>query len=112
MSKRKQLLSIDEAVEAKSQHRKPCSDCPFARASLPGWLGGLTVDEWLADLHHPGEVMIDCHTRRVAQCAGSAIYRANICKRPRPGSPVLVLPADKELVFSSPIELKAHHERG
>lgn len=107
MTKRK-LVSIDEAVPATEQHTAPCSDCPWSRESLKGWLGGMDVDTWLRAAH--GNEQIDCHTLLGSQCAGSAVYRANCGKRNRPGSVNLVLPKDTEHVFGTPMEFKAHHE--
>lgn len=106
---RRQLISSSEAVPCDTQHEKPCSDCPWARASLPGWLGGLSVDEWLTAVRHDGRV--DCHTRLGPQCAGAAIFRRNIAKLPRDHS-LLMLPRDTELVFASGDEFRAHHEAG
>lgn len=42
------------------------------------------------------------------QCAGLAIYRANVCKKPRDRS-ILTLPADREAVFAAPSEFRHHH---
>jgi hypothetical protein len=56
-----------------------------------------------------GESLIDCHVFEGPQCAGSAIFRSNICKKPRDKS-LLVLPANKELVFSSNAEFRDHHD--
>lgn len=103
---RRQLIASDEAVPAKGQHTHPCSDCPWARTALPGWTGGLPTRQWLAAAH--GDERIDCHTLRGAQCAGSAIYRANVCKISRDPK-VLRLPADRVTVFSNPAEFEAHH---
>lgn len=103
---RKQLISSDEAIEAKGQHTKPCSDCPWARTSLRGWLGSMTSQDWLEVAH--GEARVDCHALKGAQCAGIAIYQANVGKRPRNPS-TLRLPADREAVFASPPEFLEHH---
>lgn len=105
--KRLQLVSADEAVQAKGQHTKPCGDCPWARASLPGWLGGSPADDWLKEVH--GDNVIPCHTLRGAQCAGAAIYRRNVVKTPRDPE-CLRLEANRDLVFATPQEFKAHHE--
>lgn len=103
---RRQLITSDEATIATKQHKKPCSDCPLARTSLQGWLGGTgTPDDWTKALH--SESPMRCHTLEGAQCAGAAIYRANVLKRPRP--PNLVLEADKKLVFANPTEFINHH---
>lgn len=107
MSKR--LISSDEAVYANGQHERPCSDCPFSRASLPGWLGGGTVEDWVAAAH--GEEQLDCHVLQGAQCAGAAIYRRNLGKLPRDPN-ALRLPADRDAVFASPREFTEHHEGG
>lgn len=56
---KRRLLSAADAVPAKSQHVKPCSDCPWSRGSLPGWLGTMSVDDWLAAAH--GEAVVECH---------------------------------------------------
>jgi hypothetical protein len=106
--KRRYLISSDEAVETKGQCRKPCSDCPWSRQALPGWLGSNTREEWIAIAH--GEFRVDCHTRKNNECAGLAIYRANVCKSVRDPS-VLVLPADRDAVFARPQEFLDHHEK-
>ena len=103
---RKQLISSREAVQAKAQHKKPCSDCPWSRQALNGWLGGTSADEWVRTAHSDAHVA--CHTLKGAQCAGIAVYRANVVKTPRDPS-VLRLPADHTAVFSSPMEFTAHH---
>lgn len=102
---RRQLISIEEAVPAKAQHRRPCSDCPWARTALKGWLGGATTEEWIASAH--GDGRIDCHTLTGAECAGAAIYRANVAKSCRGN--VLRLEADRAIVFALPAEFIAHH---
>jgi len=106
VSRRKQLVTYDQAVRARRQHTKPCSDCPFARTALPGWLAGELPENWVRMAH--GETRFECHTRIGAQCAGSAIYRANVVKRVH-DSETLSLPADKERVFATPMEFLEHH---
>lgn len=97
-----------DAKPRKRQHRAPCHDCPWRREALPGWLGGSTADQWLADAH--GEGLALCHTCGNQQCAGMAIYRANVAKTPR-HAVLLRLPADRDKVFATPNEFKEHHER-
>lgn len=108
------LTLASDATPIARQHTKPCHDCPWRRECLPGWLGGATPDEWLACVH--GEARIDCHAHVMAdgsgaQCAGVAIYRGNVCKSMR-DKRIMVLPADRERVFATPMEFKAHHEGG
>ncbi len=105
MAKRR-LMASDEAVPAKSQIERPCSDCPLSRGSLNGWLGGGNPEEWGHALH--SESRMNCHVLEGAQCAGAAIYRSNICKRMIDKS-LLVLPSDHETVFSNRAEFLAHH---
>lgn len=106
MAKRKRLLTCEDAVPAKKQHKSPCSDCPFARTALKGWLGELTVSEWVNGIY--GEMKVECHVFDGAQCAGAGIFRGNICKLPRdPG--LLKLPADHKKVFSNGPQFAEHH---
>ena len=104
--KRLKLISSDEATPAGKQIRKPCTDCPFARDAVKGWLGGNTVEEWIEMVH--GETFIPCHVHPDVQCAGAAIYRNNVCKDPRDKT-LLVLPRDKKRVFARPTEFLEHH---
>jgi hypothetical protein len=113
------LISSDESREVKKQHKTPCQDCPWRRVSIPRWLGGNTAEEWIGFAH--GDGAIECHTRHshklFIQCAGSAIYRANVCKSPRLDAfrILKVLPLElkqnKKLVFARPQEFLAHHKK-
>ena len=103
---KRQLISSDEAVQADRQHTQPCSDCPFTRDALNGWLGGASIDDWIRTAH--ADALVPCHVIDNQQCAGLAIYRRNVCKAVRP--PLLVLPVDREKVFATPMEFRAHHE--
>jgi len=103
----KKLVSSEEGHDATVQPENPCSDCPLRRDSLSGWLGGTgTPDDWVACLH--SDARMDCHVLRGAQCAGAAIYRANVYKSPRDKT-VLRLAPNREQVFSSPGEFVTHH---
>jgi hypothetical protein len=106
--KREKGLTCDDAVQADKQHTTPCSDCPWAREALNGWLGGSTPEEWLACAH--SDQVIPCHVIDNMQCAGAAIYRANVVKSPRDPD-CLRLPKDRVKVFASPAEFKDHHDK-
>lgn len=106
MNKNRKLISSDEAVTGNKQHTSACSDCPWRRDALNGWLGGHSVDDFLAIAHT--DTRYDCHTIKGQQCAGMAIYRKNTCKRVE--APLLVLPADHDNILSNPMEFRAHHE--
>jgi hypothetical protein len=103
----RKLISSEESVTTKCQHTKPCSDCPWSRDALNGWLGGASAEEWIKVAH--GDQVVPCHVISNQQCAGLAIYRRNVAKLPMP--PNLILEKDKENVFANPTEFKAHHER-
>lgn len=103
---RRQFITSDMAEPATRQHKKPCSDCPFARTAIPGWLGPYSAKQWVRLVH--GEGKVECHTKIGPQCAGSAIYRGNVCKDPRDKS-LLTLPKDKVRVFAGPVEFLEHH---
>lgn len=108
MRQRRQLVTSETAKAAKAQHKKPCDDCPWARHSLNGWLGSLSAEEWIEVAH--GEGRAECHAHSGVDCAGLAIYRANVCKRVRDAG-ALVLPANRSTVFGSADEFVQHHER-
>ena len=109
----------------KRQHRKPCTQCPFRRASIPGFIGGAHPDNFVQMAN--ADVRMPCHlhlpegvnyeaaqipgTRefRAPQCAGRAIYWRNQIKIPRDPS-LLVLDGDSETVFCWPQEFIAHHQ--
>ena len=104
----RRLISSEEAIPARGQHKRPCSDCPWARKALNGWLGDLTAEEWVRAAH--GEATVECHALTGVQCAGIAIYRRNVGKVPRDPDQ-LRLPADRLLVFSNPVEFLTHHAK-
>jgi len=104
----RRLVADDTAVPTREQHRKPCADCPWARASLPGWLGSHTTEEWLQFAH--SETYINCHCTTNQACAGAAIYRANVIKTLKDPT-ALTLPVDKVTVFASPMEFWNHHSQ-
>lgn len=102
----RKLIASNEGTESPVQHTRPCTDCPFRRDSLKGWLGGSTPMAFVAAAQ--GDGRMDCHVIVNRECAGAAIFRSNICKRPRDPY-VLRLPANRDDVFSSPVEFQAHH---
>jgi hypothetical protein len=108
MPRRTKLLTGAEARPNPTgkQHTSPCSDCPWARAALPGWLGSMSAEEWLQLAH--GEGGADCHAIQDAQCAGLAVYRANNCKSLRDPE-AFRLPPNRTTVFSNPNEFRNHH---
>lgn len=100
---------------------KPCNDCPWRRASAPGWLGPMGPLDWLraADSDLP----IACHQTIVTegdsktgewdhpdirQCQGAATFRANTFKEPR-NAEVACGPSDRDSVFASKQEFYEHH---
>lgn len=109
MKRHLQCVTSDEATDNKgTQHEKPCSDCPWARKALNGWLGPYSIEEWLAIAHY-GNIRVDCHTIKETECAGFAIYQANNATLPRDKT-LLVLEPDAEAVFASSSEFRAHHK--
>jgi len=109
----KQVIIAAEARTRKTDLRAPCSDCPWARRALPGWLGGLTADQWIVLAHEDGTA--ECHTTKYPsgefhQCYGLAQYRRNVCKLPRDPRIRRVKEADLESVFGSAGEFLQHHK--
>ncbi len=100
---------------------KPCKECPFRRASLPGYLGEDAPEAFVYTAM--SEQFMPCHLEvdyedddwrdgldEVHQCSGRAIFMTHICKLPR--DPALaLLPADHKRIFSTPQEFLDHHTR-
>lgn len=105
---KRKFITTEEAIRTKLQHKKPCADCPFARTAINGWLGGNTPEEFLTVAHFDGR--IDCHSTTNQQCAGAAIYRANVCKQVIDPN-ILELEFNKEIVFATPTEFLNHHKQ-
>jgi hypothetical protein len=71
----------------------------------------MTIETFLDHAH--SESLMDCHLGDgKVQCAGAAIYRANVCKSTRHPETIMELPADPALVFTTPMEFTAHHSIG
>lgn len=96
---------------------KPCPACPFSRAVAPGALGGSPVEVYVGQAHGP--FVLPCHaaagyspattTPDTPQCAGAAIFRANLGLAGLMPPGIHRLPADVEAVFADVGEFIAHH---
>lgn len=103
------------------QHNTPCSECPWKRESLRGWLGASNPLEFL-ELSESGQRM-PCHLHvdyqnnphwqeqlhEVPECAGRAVHFANRAKR---GFEVMRAQPDHEKVFTTAQEFIDHHTFG
>jgi hypothetical protein len=101
--------------------KKPCKECPFARSTTPGELGGSDPTVYIGQAMGPFWLPCHLHTEysdpnwkqdtAKPQCAGAAMYRSLVgVDRLMPPS-LHRLEGDPELVFSSPAELLAHHKK-
>lgn len=106
----------------KKNPSKPCNECAFRRDSEPGFLGGSPPEMFLGQSVGPFVVPCHCHCDfddptwkdkigQTPQCAGLAIYRANIDSARFLPDALHKLPADHDLVFSTPAEFLAHHKQ-
>lgn len=99
----------------------PCKECAFRRDSEPGFLGGSPAETFVGQVFGP--FMIPCHCAcdfddpnwkdkvfETSQCAGTAIFRANLGLERTLPPQLHQLPANHDLVFSSPAEFMAHHK--
>lgn len=96
----------------------PCHDCPFSRAVKPGTLGGSEFTVYVGQTIGP--FILNCHTadgyrhkqtrvHEVAQCAGAAIFRANLGVDKQMPHGIHRLPEDRHAVFGDHAEFIAHH---
>lgn len=100
----------------------PCIECPLARTSGRGVLGGYTPAQYIEVMYGPADLA--CHlskgfdTRDVAaqrSCTGLAMYRRNVRFIPDGKSAlaaVLDVETNTDLVFGSPLEFLQHHTTG
>lgn len=99
--------------------RKPCRECPFTRSIAPGFTGGAdpavfvgqAVGPFLLPCHMDTRYAEERHSPELVQCAGAAIYRANIGAADRLPGAMLRCSPDPAAVFTSPAELLAHHRQ-
>jgi len=99
----------------------PCKECAFRRDSEPGYLGGSPVETFVGQVFGP--FVIPCHCAcdfedpswkdkvfETPQCAGTAIFRANLDLDRTLPPQLHQLPSDHKLVFTNPAEFMAHHK--
>lgn len=104
----------------KKNRKKPCKECPFRRDNtLVGQNpGGSHPFVYVGQTEGP--FWLPCHMEKeyegkqtdpslVNQCAGAAIYRANLGISEKMPDQLLKLDADTELVFASHAEFLAHY---
>lgn len=105
-----------------SQSDKACSSCPFSRQCEPGGLGGSPIEVYLGQILGP--FFLPCHAAKGykgndtplspehMQCAGAAIFRANIGVGEAMPNPLLKLPKESDSnVFDSLGEFIHHHTK-
>ena len=106
------------------KHKKPCSECPWRRKSLNGWLGGYPLDDFINNIQFDG-APLPCHkTSHFAKdpldeddldfCAGALIFMKNSCKyphHPEYGDVLEKIEKDTDNVFHWPQEFRDHHSK-
>lgn len=98
-----------------------CKACPFSRTVEPGALGGSSPETYLGQA--AGPFVLPCHLHcdfedpdwkaksiNTPQCAGAAIYRANIGVAWGLPDAIHHLAPNVEAVFATPEEFLAHHK--
>jgi hypothetical protein len=98
---------------------RPCVGCPFARennleGSKPGGADprvyvGQAYGPFLLPCHMDPKYEQDKRSTELVQCAGAAIFRANVGRAGLMPPEMLHLPADAELVFANANEMVAHY---
>ncbi len=110
--------------KVKSNRKKPCRECPFSRTNIlddGDAPGGSDVRVYIGQIQGP--CWLPCHMDKkyegkasnyeeVEQCAGAAIFRANVKKSLNIELPdaLLFLKEDTKLVFDSFEEFFAHYK--
>lgn len=99
-----------------------CKQCPFSRTIEPGALGGSSPETYLGQA--AGPFVLPCHlhcdfddpdwkakTVDTPQCAGAAIYRANIGMAQYLPPQIHRLAPNVDAVFARSVEFLAHHKK-
>lgn len=68
------MLVCSDAKVYKRQHKAPCADCPWARRSLPGWLGPYSVQKWIAIAHR--DDAMPCRTKQARRIGSAQAWRS------------------------------------
>lgn len=105
------------------KHTQPCSDCPWRKDSIKGWLGGFPIDWFVERIY--ADVPLNCHNtlgnidgmsqeeiqRTKPLCAGALIQYRNMVKLPRdPELAAAVTSVEQsDKVFAHPHLFKQHH---
>lgn len=106
-----------ESVQ-KRQHRKPCAECPFGKTAKVKTLGGGDPDTYIGQIYGP--FWFPCHLdgnyddkqsdpAEVTQCAGAAIFRANLELDAKMPPALLKAEKDEGRSFTSAEEFVKHH---
>lgn len=104
-----------------SQRKKVCDQCPFSRSTPKSYLDtrGNNGGRFVAQANC--NAILPCHREdpdnnavvgQCQQCAGAAIFRANIGVADQLSPRLGKLEADTETVFATNAELLAHHTGG
>ena len=100
---------------------KPCAGCPFRRDIKPGYLGGSPLTCYVGQISGP--FILACHMSseysskpdesclEMPQCAGAAIFRANVGVAEKMPKAFHRLPHDYASVFATFAEFFAHHTK-
>ena len=85
--------------------KKPCSNCPFKKDTLKGWLGEQRITEIL------NQDSFVCHKKTHLQCAGHMLIKdnENIFVRTANQLNMKLELSGKELVFETKEECIQHH---
>lgn len=103
--------------------KKPCAECPFRTASLPGWLGAATprqfIDTVMSDTAMPCHMTVDYTDDdwkdqirdggSASYCAGALDFFANTCKKSRDWQ--RPIGQKNPRVFKGPLAFLEHHTK-
>lgn len=108
----------------KKDPKVPCKECAFRRDITPGALGGSPPETYIGQAYAPFAIPCHCHCDfddpdwkkkagpgETPQCAGVAVFRANIGAHGKLPAVLTPLEPDFKTVFGNPVEFLAHHKQ-
>lgn len=112
-------MAQHDPKDRRYARKEPCKECPFSCNVPPGETGGAdpsvyigqAVGPFFLPCHMDPGYMLNRESHHLMQCAGAAIFRANLGVSSIMPEFLLELPPGHVSVFDTPAQLLAYHNQ-